>query len=93
MKEAGLHNVVRIAEAGLHIYYNLPALVGKVPLSPAGNPWSLAENAESVYQYTRGTCPESDALFVRSVLIPVPSRLTEAQETEAVEIIQTAVAN
>jgi 8-amino-3,8-dideoxy-alpha-D-manno-octulosonate transaminase len=45
MREAGLHNAFRIADYGLHIYYNIPSLVNKVPLSPAGNPWNLKENA------------------------------------------------
>ena len=91
LKEGGLHNVFRITDYSLHIYYNIPALVGKVPLSPAGNPWELSENAESVYEYSKGTCPSSDDLFARSVLIPIPSRLTEEQEEAAVEVIKSAV--
>lgn len=91
MKEAGLHNVFRIADYGLHIYYNIPSLVAKVPLSPAGNPWDLEANCESVYTYTRGTCPVSDDLFARSILVPIPSRLTEAQEKAAAEAISAAV--
>ena len=92
MKESGLHNVFRIADYGLHIYYNIPSLVGKVSLSPAGNPWSLAENAESVYSYDKGTSPQSDALFERSILVPIPSRLTPEQEEAAAKAIKAAVA-
>lgn len=91
MKECGLHNVFRIADYGLHIYYNIPSLVGKVPLSPAGNPWSLAENAKSVCSYGKGTCPRSDALFDRSILVPIPSRLTPQQEEAAADAIRAAV--
>jgi dTDP-4-amino-4,6-dideoxygalactose transaminase len=91
MKAEGLHNVFRVAEYGLHIYYNIPALVNKTPLSPAGNPWRLAENAESVYNYVKGTCPTSDALFARAVLLPIPSRLTKEQEQVAAKIIRQAV--
>ena len=76
MKVAGLHNVFRVSEYGLHIYCNIPALVNKVPLSPAGNPWSLPQNSQSVYNYAKGACPTSDALFARAVLLPIPSRLT-----------------
>lgn len=93
LKESGLHNVFRIADYGLHMYFNIPTLVGKVPLSPAGNPWSLAANAESVYTYEKGACPRSDALFERSVLIPIPSRLTEEQEKQGAEAIRAAVAD
>jgi 8-amino-3,8-dideoxy-alpha-D-manno-octulosonate transaminase len=92
MKESGLHNVFRIADYGLHIYYNIPALVDKVPLSPAGNPWSLAENAKSAYSYSKGACPTSDALFERSILLPIPSRLTPEQEEGAAAIVKEAVA-
>lgn len=91
MKESGLHNVFRIADYGLHIYYNIPSLVGKVPLSPAGNPWALAENAQSVYRYDKGTYPKSDALFARSILLPIPSRLTSQQEEAAVAAVKAAV--
>ncbi len=78
MKDGGLHNVFRIAEYGLHIYSNITPLVQKVPLSPAGNPWNLAANKAASYDYSQGACPASDALFARSVLIPIPSRLTPA---------------
>ncbi len=91
MKELGLHNVFRIAEYGLHIYYNIPSLVDKVPLSDAGNPWNLAENAESEYNYDKGTCPHSDALFARSVLVPVPSCLTAEQEKAGADAIKAAL--
>lgn len=91
MKQSGLHSAVRVADYGLHVYSNIPALVDKVPLSPAGNPWSLAENAQSVYCYAKGACPQSDALFARSVLLPVPSCLTEDQEAHAADAIRKAV--
>jgi len=90
MREAGLDTAVRLAKYGLHIYSNVPQLVNKVPLSPAGNPWSLPQNLESNYQYGLGACPRSDALFARSILLPVPSRLTPPQEKTAAEIIRQA---
>jgi hypothetical protein len=93
MKAAGLHNAVYVANYGLHIYHNIPSLVNKVPLSPAGNPWSLQENQQSVYSYAKGICPKSDALFARSVLLPIPSRLTCEQEDAAATIIRTAMEN
>jgi len=91
MKLFGLHNAYRIADYGLHVYSNIRTLVNKVPLSPAGNPWKLAENAASVYSYQRGACPQSDALFARSVLLPIPSRLSEEQEKAAAEAVRAAV--
>lgn len=93
MKQAGLHNVFRVADYGLHIYYNIPSLVEKTPLSSAGNPWNLAENVQSNYDYAKGTCPNSDDLFARAILLPIPARLTQPQENQAVEIVRQAVTN
>jgi dTDP-4-amino-4,6-dideoxygalactose transaminase len=92
MKAAGLHNTVYAADYGLHIYYRIPALVNKVPMSPAGNPWSLPANEASNYTYDKGTCPKSDALFTRSVILPIPSRLTAEQENAAATIIRQSIA-
>lgn len=91
MVQAGLHNVFRIADYGLHIYYNIPSLVDKVPLSAAGNPWQLEANKHSVFDYGKGACPVSDELFSRSILLPIPSCLTERQEKEAAAIVRAAV--
>jgi len=91
MRGAGLHNVFQVSDYGLHIYHNIPSLVDKIPLSPAGNPWSLAENIESTYEYKKCACPKSDLLFARSILIPIPSKLTKAQEEAAVEVIKTSM--
>lgn len=91
MKAAGLHSAFQVSEYGLHMYYNIPALVNKIPLSHAGNPWKLAENAQSTYDYAKGACPKSDALFARAILLPIPSQLTAEQETTAAEIIRQAV--
>ncbi len=88
---AGVEGAWRIADYGLHIYYNVPQLTAKTPLSPAGNPWSLAENADSVYDYNKGACPVSDDLFGRSLLISVPSRLTVAQEEQCVTVLRKAL--
>ena len=89
---AGLTGAVRLADYGMHIYSNVPQLVRKVPLSPAGNPWSLPQNQASVYDYAKGACPASDALFARSVIIPIPSRLTPGQEQQAAELIKAGLA-
>lgn len=91
LRESGFGNAFRIADYGLHIYSNIVALVNKTPLSSAGNPWSSAENRNSVYDYRKGACPRSDALFERSVLIPIPSCLTPEHEEFAIRLIQQSV--
>jgi 8-amino-3,8-dideoxy-alpha-D-manno-octulosonate transaminase len=93
MKAAGLHNAVHASDYGLHNYYRIPSLVQKMPISSAGNPWSLAENSQSVYSYEKGACPRSDALFARSVILPIPSCLIEAQERAAATIIRQALSS
>jgi hypothetical protein len=42
-------------------------------------------------EYGKGTCPTSDDLFERSVIITIPSRLTAGQEQEMTQIIRNAV--
>jgi 8-amino-3,8-dideoxy-alpha-D-manno-octulosonate transaminase len=91
MQAAGLATAARVADYGLHIYYNVPQLATKVPLSSAGNPWNLPHNKHSRYDYRKGVCPQSDALFARSIVLPMPSRLTRAQENAAAKIIQSAL--
>ncbi|MGA2863686.1 MAG: DegT/DnrJ/EryC1/StrS family aminotransferase [Verrucomicrobiota bacterium] len=91
MQAAGLGTAVRLAEYGLHIYYNIPQLVTKAPLSAAGNPWSLYENQGSVQNYGEGACPRSDDLFSRSILLPIPSRVDAAREKAAAQIIKSAL--
>lgn len=91
MKTCGLYSATRLPDYGMHVYYNLPQLVRKLPLSPAGNPWSLPQNAQSVYEYHQGACPKSDSLCARSIILPIPSCLTRAQEAAAAEIIRMAV--
>jgi len=91
MQASGLQSAVRLSEYGMHVYYNIPQLVGKVPLSPAGNPWNLPQNRQSVCDYRKGACPRSDALFERAILLPIPSRLTRAQEDGMAKIIREAL--
>jgi dTDP-4-amino-4,6-dideoxygalactose transaminase len=87
----GIENVFHLSDYGLHIYHNIRSLVERIPLSPAGNPWLLPQNADSVFEYGKGTCPTSDDLFERSVIITIPSRLTAEQEQEMTQTIRNAV--
>jgi 8-amino-3,8-dideoxy-alpha-D-manno-octulosonate transaminase len=91
LKAGGVKSVWRIMDYGMHVYYNIAQLVDKTPLSPAGNPWSLPQNAKSVHDYGKGACPVSDDLFGRSVLIAIPSRLTRRQETLMAQALRKAV--
>ena len=80
LKATGLTDLWRLADYGLHCYFNVPQLVNKTPLSPAGNPWSLPQNAEFVPDYNKGACPVTDDLLERTIVINIPSKLTAEQE-------------
>lgn len=91
LRDSGIENVFHLSDYGLHIYHNIRSLVEKIPLSPAGNPWSLPQNADRVFEYGKGACPKSDDLFERSVIITIPSRLMVEQEREMTQAIGDAV--
>jgi hypothetical protein len=74
----------------MHIYYHIPQLVQKTPLSPAGNPWSLEPNRALARDYGKGACPASDRLFERALILTVPSALTLDQEEYMASAIRDA---
>jgi dTDP-4-amino-4,6-dideoxygalactose transaminase len=75
----GITDVV-MTDWGLHIYSNIVSLVTKTSTDGKGFPWSLAENRESKASYAKGTCPFADTLFERSILLTIPSCLTQEDE-------------
>lgn len=79
----GVNNVV-MTDWGLHIYFNIPSLVNKTSVDKKGSPWKLAENQGSTASYRKGTCPVADSLFERSILLAIPSCLTEQDEEDIV---------
>lgn len=90
----GVNNVV-MTEWGLHIYYNIPSLVLKTSIDKGNFPWGLAENRECRAEYGKGTCPQADSLFEKTILIAIPSNLTQQDEQDVVaafEKVLSAVA-
>jgi len=83
----GVNNIV-MTEWGLHIYYNIPSLVHKTSTDKSNSPWALAENIGSHTTYQKGTCPYADRLFERSVLLAVPSCLTEKDEQDIIDAFE-----
>ncbi|MES2221541.1 MAG: DegT/DnrJ/EryC1/StrS family aminotransferase [Acidobacteriota bacterium] len=77
----GVNNIV-MTDWGLHIYYNIPSLVRKTGVDKRNSPWSLAENRESTTEYGKGTCPVADSLVERSILLAIPSCLTDQDEQD-----------
>ena len=77
-------NNVLMTDWGLHIYYNITSLVNQTSADKKGFPWQLAENTHSKPNYAKGTCPVADSLFERSILLAVPSCLTDEDEQEII---------
>ena len=83
----GVTNVV-MTDWGLHLYYNNVSLIHKASVDGHGFPWTLAENQASAAQYEKGTCPQADSLFERSILIAIPSCLTEKDEDDIIRAFE-----
>jgi len=80
----GVNNVVMTTGWGLHIYYNIPSLVLRTSIDKGNFPWGLEENHECRAEYAKGTCPQADSLFERTVLLAIPSCLTTQDEDDIV---------
>jgi 8-amino-3,8-dideoxy-alpha-D-manno-octulosonate transaminase len=83
----GLSDIV-MTDWGLHLYYNNISLVGRTGADRGGFPWKLAENAGLERNYAKGACPVADSLFERSILLPIPSCLSEQDEREIIQAFE-----
>jgi len=83
----GLSDIL-MTEWGFHLYYNIASLVQMTSVDRSGFPWSLSENSGLRTQYTKGTCPVADSLFERSILIAIPSSLTERDESDIIRAFE-----
>ncbi|MBZ5542051.1 MAG: DegT/DnrJ/EryC1/StrS family aminotransferase [Acidobacteriia bacterium] len=79
----GISNIL-MTDWGLHLYYNIPSLVNQTSVDGRGFPWTLAENAGLARDYHKGACLVADSLFERSMLIAVPSCLSEKDEDDII---------
>lgn len=86
----GISNIV-MTEWGLHLYYNIASLVRRSSVDRGGFPWTLDANQGLAREYGKGTCPVADSLFERSILLPVPSCLTERDEGDIIEAFERAL--
>lgn len=80
----GVNDIV-MTQWGLHIYYNIPSLVNKTGIDKRNSPWSLVENKDSRTEYGKGTCPYADNLFERTILLAIPSCLTDRDEQDIID--------
>jgi 8-amino-3,8-dideoxy-alpha-D-manno-octulosonate transaminase len=69
---------IHMEEWGLHIYYNLPALVHKRRSMGDRSVWELYENRFAKdYTYEKGTLPYLDALIEHTVIFCIASNLND----------------
>ncbi len=87
---AGLSPTVRVADFGMHVYYNIHSLAGKHSNSADGFPWTLPANKASDYDYHKGAMPQSDDLMERSVIMPIPSVMTKQDISDTIRGIREA---
>ena len=81
-----------VSNFGMHVYYNIPSLVNRTSVDGRGFPWSLVENAASQTNYAKGACPVSDSLFERSIVLSIPSCLTEQDEQDIIRAFRKVMA-
>jgi hypothetical protein len=74
----GVNNAL-MTDWGLHLYDNICSLVAR-----KGLPWDLAENGSPARDYSKGACPAADDLFERSIILAIPSCLTEQDENDII---------
>lgn len=83
----GISNVV-MTEWGFHLYYNMASLEKKTSVDRGGFPWSLTENSGIKTRYAKGTCPVADSLFERSIILAIPSSLTQRDEDDIIRAFE-----
>lgn len=83
----GMTNIV-MTDWGFHLYYNIASLLMRTSADRGGFPWNLSENSGLRMEYTKGTCPVADDLFERSILLAIPSSLTERDEDDIIRAFE-----
>jgi 8-amino-3,8-dideoxy-alpha-D-manno-octulosonate transaminase len=73
---------------GLHLYYKNNSLQHLASVDRGGFPWQLPANVGSAPKYGKGECPVADSLFERSILLPIPSCLTEKDENDIIRAFE-----
>jgi dTDP-4-amino-4,6-dideoxygalactose transaminase len=79
---------VLMSDWGLHLYHKNASLVKMASTDGRGFPWNLTANRDSKSGYEKGTCPQADGLFERSIVLAIPSCLTEQDEDDIIEAFQ-----
>ena len=86
----GRSNIV-MTDWGLHVYYNFAGLFEQSGVRRNGAGWSLQEKDRRVPEFRKGTCPVADDLFERSIIMAIPSCLTEKDEEEIIRSFEKVI--
>jgi 8-amino-3,8-dideoxy-alpha-D-manno-octulosonate transaminase len=73
---------IPMSEWGLHLYYNNVSLLRRASAERGGYPWTHPSNQAVETHYEKGSCPTADSLFERSVIAPIPSRMSAEDEQD-----------
>jgi len=84
-------NCTRVHDYGLHVYYNVRALVERRSHSADGFPWTHPANAPLVRGLSTGSPAKDDDLLSRSVILPVPSNLTAQEESDYAAVLRRGI--
>lgn len=76
----------------LHQYRNMTNLLSKAAITTAGCPWSCPFNKESVMEYSADLLPRSNDILDRSLMVPMPPKLTEQDEEDFVRAFRKVAA-
>ena len=79
----GIANIL-LKDFGLHAYFNIASLIQRRSVDSGGFPWSHSANEGLGGSYERGTCPAADDLLQRTLMLPIPSCLTEQDEDDII---------
>jgi len=72
---------------GMHLYYHNVSLVKKIGVNSKNRPWSDPLNSfHSSITYGMGTCPKSDDLFNRSIMLSCPPLMSEETTNQIIQI-------
>ena len=86
----GQSNII-MSDWGLHVYYNLAGLFERSDIVRDGSSKRLQPKAWRVPEFRKGTCPVADDLFERSIIMAIPSCLTEKDEKEIIRSFQKVI--
>ena len=86
----GLSNIV-MTDWGLHLYYNIAGLFETSDVDRKSSALALKEKSQKVPKFSKGTCPVADDLFERSIIMAIPSCLTEKDENEIIRSFEKVI--